>query len=632
MKKIGYLLVASLLFLLIGCSGTTTNVTTTLDEEETTTVEQVATTDEVTTEATSEGHKTTETGTTQVNTYTIQWVVDGNIIEVDNDVVEGTMPSYDGNTPERDSTNVYDYAFVGWSPALEEVTGDVTYIAQFEETYNQYEVSFYSFGTEEIPDQFVNYEGQIEAPDEPVREGFIFQGWFLDEALTMAVEFPLTITEDITLYSMWTEQVPYVDYLLTIFSSYRVDPYDLIPSTMDMGDAMIDMTPTQVDAIDYSNFTDTTSIPYGGHGEQWHMVIDNINQTKNFLNVLDTVDALATASVAAFNNYIDSNPSDKATYEFIDGIYNVSIKYEVDTLYYVLDYTKDLPFFGEQTVQIALSLNVLTGERNGRIQVGDANALRYVINGDTFQFAIKYAGIRRAYFEIITDGDDVHGHIHEYLGVDGVYSLGSAAEFHTEADYLFVIGNKSSSMTGWEGTIMEYYLLDTGEMLGYEIEETLSAITYNTFWFNLDDTTGITNVKFLDAPIEDANPYLVYVNNQTEVFETKTYGGITPKTLSRRFDIELRTQYFYHFDGQDILEYEIEVPMIFVQMEKADDFVIDVNEVNPSLSFTFDSTADFYRQMMHHYFSQNLESFEENKDNFTVESIIEYIGDPIVHE
>jgi diaminopimelate dehydrogenase len=65
------------------------------------------------------------------------------------------------------------------------------------------------------------------------------------------------------------------------------------------------------------------NITYGGKGEQWKMVYDNIEQSQLFFNVLSVVDSIATLSVAGFNNYLDENPASTAHYVFESGIYTV---------------------------------------------------------------------------------------------------------------------------------------------------------------------------------------------------------------------------------------------------------------------------------------------------------------------
>ncbi len=86
-------------------------------------------------------------GTPSINTtyyigkpvYTVTWKNGDNIIEEDTDVESGTTPTFNGATPEKASDTYYDYTFSGWSDgsntyaadALPEVSGDVTYTAQY---------------------------------------------------------------------------------------------------------------------------------------------------------------------------------------------------------------------------------------------------------------------------------------------------------------------------------------------------------------------------------------------------------------------------------------------------------------------------------------------------------------------
>ena len=70
-----------------------------------------------------------------INKYTVTWKnYDGRILEIDTDVDYGSMPSYDGPTPTKETTNQYHYSFAGWSPKVSNVTCDIIYTAQFVET------------------------------------------------------------------------------------------------------------------------------------------------------------------------------------------------------------------------------------------------------------------------------------------------------------------------------------------------------------------------------------------------------------------------------------------------------------------------------------------------------------------
>ena len=48
--------------------------------------------------------------------------------------------------------------------------------------------------------------GHVTKPEDPVREGYVFGGWYTDEACTEAFDFEnAVVTEDLTLYAKWTK-------------------------------------------------------------------------------------------------------------------------------------------------------------------------------------------------------------------------------------------------------------------------------------------------------------------------------------------------------------------------------------------------------------------------------------------
>jgi len=72
-------------------------------------------------------------GSFEINTYTVRFVNDdGTVLELDEKVEYGTMASYDGEQPVKESDGRYNYTFKGWSKELSEVKEDQEYIAQYE--------------------------------------------------------------------------------------------------------------------------------------------------------------------------------------------------------------------------------------------------------------------------------------------------------------------------------------------------------------------------------------------------------------------------------------------------------------------------------------------------------------------
>jgi hypothetical protein len=296
-----------------------------------------------------------------------------------------------------------------------------------------------------------------------------------------------------------------------------------------------------------------------------------------------------------------------------------------------LDYTADLPVLGTQTVQIAMHMDVATKDKTVRVQIGDANALAYVIRENSYEFGIRYLGVRRAYFEVARDSKgNVEGHINEYLTVKSV-EIASAADFYIGEDYAYAVGNKADAFVGFTGYICEVYDVTTGKMIGYEVQETLSAITYNTLWFNLEDISGITSIKY--RPATDTEKAAFFINGSSTAWANKLVGILGGlKAASRRFDIEFRTQYFYSYDAAEktYTAHAVQVPMFFVQEEYYDDLVSDVKSAN-KVTVSVKLSDDELSEMMDAY-DTTVPVFIENKENMSVDAILAFIGTKVIFD
>lgn len=117
------------------------------------------------------------------NTYTITWKNwNGNVLETDTNVKEGTMPTYDGATPTRPDDDEYTYTWSGWTPEVTLATSNQTYTAtySYERLTTTYTINFdLNGGTSE------SYTGSktVEAFSKSifffdcVKEGWNFRGW-----------------------------------------------------------------------------------------------------------------------------------------------------------------------------------------------------------------------------------------------------------------------------------------------------------------------------------------------------------------------------------------------------------------------------------------------------------------------
>ncbi len=572
----------------------------------------------------------TDTDTSAPKKYSIVWFDENGNVLFSDDIVEGEAPSY---SYEKTDTAEWDYTFEGWSlsqngevlNSIPNATEDARYFAIVSKVKQTYTVIFNSNGGSNVEAETVEYGALATLPSEPTYEGHKFISWCTDLNGENPVDFNTPITGNVEYYAIWNEVLDVKALLERLLEGYEINPYSYIPESMrlDYSANLVNVN----DIIDnYSSFVNIEDISTG-FGEQWHMVIENLEQSKIFFNVLSVVESLATTSITSFNNYFDKNPSDTAHHTFESSIYNVTINFDGESISYILDYTAELPVLGEQTVQIALSMDTETSERAVRIQLGDANALSYKILENSYEFAIKYLGVRRAMFSVARDDEgNVSGSIYEYLTVSSA-ELASACDFYITEDYVSVVGNKASGMLGFTGYINELYDVNNGKLIGYEVQETLSSIVYNTLWFDLKDINGINTIKYQEA--EGKNPAKVFVNGSSTAWEAKKVGGISLKMASRRFDIEFRTQYVYTYNATEgkYSEHKINVPMIFVQEENYETFIADVKSTNDvTINILVDSND--VDKVLSDY-DTLIPIFIENKDKITPDSIVSYIGEKL---
>ncbi|HOH58502.1 MAG TPA: leucine-rich repeat protein [Bacilli bacterium] len=112
--------------------------------------------------------------------YTVTWLnYNGDLLELDVSVPQGTMPSYDGEIPTRGA----DFVFKGWDPKLEPVTKNVTYTARFEEinthtvTWKNWDGSTLAVDNAVVSGAMANYSGPAPTKKSDERYDYMFMGW-----------------------------------------------------------------------------------------------------------------------------------------------------------------------------------------------------------------------------------------------------------------------------------------------------------------------------------------------------------------------------------------------------------------------------------------------------------------------
>jgi uncharacterized repeat protein (TIGR02543 family) len=157
-------------------------------------------------------------------TYTVIYNANGGSGNMENSVI-----SVGVSQTLRTNTFIHTgYTFAGWATTA---TGAVAYtngqsvkdLASAGETVtlyaiwtlNQYTVTFNSNGGTPVPSQTKNHGEQVTPPADPTRDGYTFEGWYSDSALTSVYNFSTPVTDNITLYAKWNASA----YIVTFDSN-----------------------------------------------------------------------------------------------------------------------------------------------------------------------------------------------------------------------------------------------------------------------------------------------------------------------------------------------------------------------------------------------------------------------------
>ena len=66
---------------------------------------------------------------------------------------------------------------------------------------NIYEVSFDTDGGSDVSPAYIYYNDKVTKPEDPTKEGYTFNGWFIDSAKLIPYDFDDPVTSDLTLYA-----------------------------------------------------------------------------------------------------------------------------------------------------------------------------------------------------------------------------------------------------------------------------------------------------------------------------------------------------------------------------------------------------------------------------------------------
>lgn len=430
-------------------------------------------------------------------------------------------------------------------------------------------------------------------------------------------------------------------YISRLTAVEKTTAYDYIPQTMQPS-YQKNLVNTSAINYDFSNFTNVSNIVQSGYGEQWQMVIENVNQSVNMAKVFNVIQTVLNAAGNALDIYITNSYSEEIDYSFTGDSYTAQFIFRDGSLYFNIEMTSSVtvPGFGSVKPIIKMQYDLKEEAKGIFISLGDSAKIKYVISESGYEMATTYGltiagknGSRSTYLSILKNDDKTTGHIYEYTTYEGSDKIKACADFYFADGYATVVGNKASGMVGFSGYINELYSLTEGRLLGYEVKEelTISGVkgTYNTLWFNLWDINGVNNVKVLDKTSENASSKStvdVYLNSSSTLFCPTYNTKLTVKT-SRKYDVELRNRYYYSYDEENdkYVSNEVLVPMMFIQQgDNLNSFENDIYKDN-KIKASVKLESKHLNKILTDY-QTYIDIFAANKEKMSSEEIIEYLN------
>ena len=348
------------------------------------------------------------------------------------------------------------------------------------------------------------------------------------------------------------------------------DVWEFLPSTFSPSSRLV-----SENDLDYTNFVNVQDIPLNGMGKQLNLVYGVLNKAETAIYYVNQVYAVMNTVERLFDQFLDTNPEDYTVFEGNAGAFEFRLVLGES------DYNLYAAIGG---VNLNIYANTQEETYGARVQLTQTSVLKYEVEQDRMCVAWVVLGVVSTQIEFVRNENAVLGYIYDYVGTDTV-NIATCTLMEVGEEYTTFIGTKGDFIPTSVSRNCEVYRNSDGRLVGTEVREevdtTLGKAIFDTLWYPLAYLKGVDTIKKVDE-VNMMNPDKIYINGATDTIHTKTIGGFTKKSLSRRFDVEFKTMYFFVYDATEgeYVSVEREVPMLFIQEECLDDFEDDFYDKN----------------------------------------------------
>ena len=365
----------------------------------------------------------------------------------------------------------------------------------------------------------------------------------------------------------------------SVFQAFGQVPnaWSFLPNSFNSANRLISSIP------DYSSFVNVSAIPTNGIGKQLNVAYGLLNKMTKAISYVQPVFSAMNTIKNLYTTFIDKNPDD---YQSFSGTaLGIDFTLDVNESAYSLSASV-------ASTSVKLFANTEENYYGARVQLTETTVLKYQVGENNLIIAMEILDTIATQIEFVRNSKQhqVLGYMYEFITLDDKQLRAASTLIEIGETYTTLIGTKGDFIPTADSRNCEIYLNSTGELVGTEVREKLNIkglgdAIYNTLWYTINDVSGITNIKKVDEK-NGLNADTIYINNATKAIHSKevnVWATLTnPKALSRRFDIEFKTMYFYTYDAQkeEYTEVSCEIPMIFVQEENFDTFIEDFSNEN----------------------------------------------------
>ena len=488
--------------------------------------------------------------------YTVTWKnYDGTVLEVDEDLAAGTIPTYDGLEPTKAQDAQCNYIFDGWTPEVSEVNENVEYTAKFKEETRKYTVTWKNYdGTVLKEEEFLygttpTYTGTTPTKESTVEHTYTFDNW------SPAV---VTLTENTTYTASFKEEKRKynVTWKNDDGSVIRTDEV-AYGDTPNFGETTPTRENTAQYAYTFASWTPAINVVTGDAEYQATYTSEVRKYTITWVNddgtVLEVDENVPYGTIPSYNSATPTKDSERGV-DFVFSKWSPSVGYVQSDKTYTAQYTKK-GYFSFEPINYEMEEGYTLDDIQGApwinsCVIGELEKIKKPSVKDDFYASVNYDAIRYGGLGPFENCDAEVNSI-----FNSIYS-GAASDSTTNGlaltTALMSMANDNTTLIGnyLNGIDASNYLssrdcfASTSSLLKIKRDESGYEVEYNDSYIN-QNFTSLNCLFFYSAMQEKAKNI---VNSLSNSLHLNLSDSDINTIADKEYNLSYQAYYNYYFD------------------------------------------------------------------------------------